>query len=97
MSRNLEEAKLSVISDIKKIFNDNKYPMLPIDESPIQGDISIICFPGAKQLKKSPERVAKNVSEIISHIELIKETAKLEIKKIISECPIRGVRVILVV
>ena len=74
MSRNLEEAKLSVISDINKIFKKNKYPMLPIDENPIQGDISIICFPGAQPLKKSPEEVAKNVSEMISHIKLIKET-----------------------
>ena len=74
MSRNLEEAKLSVISDINKIFKKNKYPMLPIDENPIQGDISIICFPGAQSLKKSPEEVAKNVSEMISHIKLIKET-----------------------
>ena len=74
MSRNLEEAKLSVISDINKIFKKNKYPMLPIDENPIQGDISIICFPGAQPLKKSPEEVAKNVSEMISHIKLVKET-----------------------
>ena len=74
MSRNLEEAKLSVISDINKIFEENKFPMLPIDDNPIQGDISIICFPGAQPLKKSPEEVAKNVSEMISHIKLIKET-----------------------
>jgi len=74
VSRNLEEAKLSVISDINKIFKKNKYPILPIDENPIQGDISIICFPGAQTLKKSPEEVAKNVSEMISHIKLIKET-----------------------
>ena len=74
MSRNLEEAKLSVISDINKIFKENKHPILPIDENPIQGDISIICFPGAQSLKKSPEEVAKNVSEMISHIKLIKET-----------------------
>jgi len=74
VSRNLEEAKLSVISDINKIFKENKHPILPIDENPIQGDISIICFPGAQSLKKSPEEVAKNVSEMISHIKLIKET-----------------------
>mgnify|MGYP001361683667 FL=1 len=74
MSRNLEEAKLSVISDINKIFEENKFPMLPIDDNPIQGDISIICFPGAQPLKKSPQEVAKNVSEMISHIKLIKET-----------------------
>ena len=74
MSRYLEEAKLSVISDINKIFKKNKYPILPIDENPIQGDISIICFPGAQILKKSPEEVAKNVSDMISHIKLIKET-----------------------
>jgi len=74
VSRNLEEAKLSVISDINKIFEENKFPMLPIDDNPIQGDISIICFPGAQPLKKSPQEVAKNVSEMISHIKLIKET-----------------------
>ena len=74
MSINLEEAKLSVISNINKIFKENNYPILPIDENPIQGDISIICFPGAQLLKKSPEEVAKNVSDMISHIELIKET-----------------------
>ena len=74
MSINLEEAKLSVISNINIIFKENNYPILPIDENPIQGDISIICFPGAQLLKKSPEEVAKNVSEMISHIELIKET-----------------------
>ena len=74
MSRNLEEAKLSVISDINKIFEENNFPMLPIDDNPIQGDISIICFPGAQPLKKSPEEVAKNVSEMISRIKLIKET-----------------------
>ncbi len=74
MSRNLEEAKFSVISDINKIFKENNYPILPIDENPIQGDISIICFPGAQALKKSPQEVAKNVSEMIYDIELIKET-----------------------
>ena len=74
MSRNLEEAKLSVISDINKIFDENNFPILPINDNPIQGDISIICFPGAQPLKKSPEEVAKNVSDMISHIKLIKET-----------------------
>ena len=74
MSRNLEEAKFSVISDINKIFKENNYPILPIDENPIQGDISIICFPGAQALKKSPQEVAKNVSEMIYDVELIKET-----------------------
>ena len=74
MSKHLEEAKLSVISDIDKIFKENNYPRLPIDENPIQGDISIICFPGAQHLKKSPKEVAKKVSEMISHIKLIKET-----------------------
>ena len=74
MSKHLEEAKLSVISDIDKIFRKNNYPILPIDENPIQGDISIICFPGAQPLKKSPQEVAKKVSEMISHIKLIKET-----------------------
>ena len=58
MSRTLKEGKDSLISNIKQVFKDNNFPQLPIDEDPIQGDLSIICFPGAQILNKSPEEVA---------------------------------------
>ena len=62
MSRSLRKVKDSVISSINQIFKDREYPKLPIDDSPIQGDLSIICFPGAQPLKKSPEAVANEAS-----------------------------------
>ena len=74
MSRNLKEAKLSVISEINKILKDNNYPALPIDKTPIQGDISVICFPGARILNTSPEDVANNVSRMVTCIKLVKES-----------------------
>ena len=74
MSRNLKEAKLSVISEINKILKDNNYPALPIDKNPIQGDISVICFPGARILNTSPEDVANNVSRMVTCIKLVKES-----------------------
>ena len=74
MSRNLDEAKASVISDIVEILKANNFPELPIEKNPIQGDLSVICFPGAKSLRKSPHEVAKVVSELISNVNLVKET-----------------------
>ena len=73
MSRTLKEAKNSIILDINKLFIENNFPLLPIDEDPIQGDLSIICFPGAKTLKKSPEKVAHEVSKILSNIKFVKD------------------------
>ena len=73
MSRNLDEAKASVISDIVEILKANNFPELPIEINPIQGDLSVICFPGAKSLRKSPHEVAKVVSELISSVNLVKE------------------------
>ncbi len=73
MSRNLDEAKASVISDIVEILKANNFPELPIEKNPIQGDLSVICFPGAKSLRKSPHEVAKVVSELISSVNLVKE------------------------
>ena len=74
MSRNLEAAKGSIISNINKVLKDHDYPVLPIDDNPIQGDISIICFPGAQILKKSPEDIAKDVSNLVLSLNLVKET-----------------------
>ena len=75
MSRTLKEAKDSVILNIKQIFKDNNFPKLPIDEDPIQGDLSIICFPGARILKKSPEQVADEVSTLVSNIKFVKKVS----------------------
>ena len=75
MSRNLKEAKDSVILNIKQIFKDNNFPKLPMDEDPIQGDLSIICFPGAQILKKSPEEVAEEVSTLVSNIKFVKKVS----------------------
>jgi len=75
VSRTLKEAKDSVILNIKQIFKDNNFPKLPIDEDPIQGDLSIICFPGAQVLKKSPEEVANDVSSLVSNIKLVKKVS----------------------
>ena len=74
MSRNLDEAKALVISNIVEILKANNFPELPIEINPIQGDLSVICFPGAKSLRKSPHEVAKVVSELISNVNLVKET-----------------------
>lgn len=73
MSRALKKGKDSLISNIKQVFKDNNFPQLPIKEDPIQGDLSIICFPGAQILKKSPEEVANEVSGLISNIKLVKK------------------------
>ena len=75
MSRTLKEAKDSVILNINQIFKDNNFPKLPIDENPILGDLSIICFPGAQILKKSPEEVAYKVSTLVSNINLVKKVS----------------------
>lgn len=74
MSRSLRKVKDSVISSINQIFKDREYPKLPIDDSPIQGDLSIICFPGAQPLKKSPEAVANEVAEMLSGLKFVKKT-----------------------
>ena len=74
MSRSLREVKVSVISNIKQIFKDREYPQLPIDDGPIQGDLSVICFPGAQPLKKSPEAVANEVAEMLSDLKFVKRT-----------------------
>jgi len=75
VSRTLKEAKDSVILNIEQIFKDNNFPKLPIDEDPIQGDLSIICFPGAQILKKSPEEVADEVSALVSNIKFVKKVS----------------------
>ncbi len=75
MSQTLKEAKHSLISNIKRVFKENDFPQLPIDEDPIQGDLSIICFPGAPVLKESPEKIATIVSNLVSDIALVKKVS----------------------
>ena len=75
MSQALRKVKESLISNIEKVFRDNDFPKLPINQNPIQGDLSIICFPGAQVLKKSPEEVANIVSKLVSDIKLIKKVS----------------------
>ncbi|MEC7712916.1 MAG: arginine--tRNA ligase, partial [Candidatus Thermoplasmatota archaeon] len=75
MSQTLRKGKESLISNIEKVFKDNDFPKLPIDQNPIQGDLSIICFPGAQVLKKSPEEVANIVSKLVSDIKLVKKVS----------------------
>ncbi len=75
MSQTLKEAKHSLISNIKRVFKENNFPQLPIDEDPIQGDLSIICFPGAPVLKESPEKIATIVSNLVSDIALVKKVS----------------------
>ena len=74
VSRAVYQSKALVISEIKKLFEDKKLPQLPIDEEPLQGDISIICFPGAQILGKRPEIIAEEVSSLVSSIKLVKTT-----------------------
>ena len=74
MSSTVTEAKKSLTSDIYKIFKANNIPQLPIDENPIQGDLSVICFPATQVLRKSPEEVALIVSKLLSDLVLIKNT-----------------------
>ena len=73
MSRTLKKGKDSLISNIRQVFKDNNFPQLPIDEDPIQGDLSIICFPGAQIRNKSPEEVANEVLGLVSNIKLVKK------------------------
>ena len=54
MSKIVDGVKKSIIFDINRLLEKNNYPQLPIDNTPIQGDLSVICFPGAQFLKKSP-------------------------------------------
>tara|TARA_B100000945_G_scaffold70833_1_gene53868 strand:+ start:8693 stop:10372 length:1680 start_codon:yes stop_codon:yes gene_type:complete len=75
VSQTLKEAKHSLISNIKRVFKENNFPQLPIDEDPIQGDLSIICFPGAPVLKESPEKIATIVSNLVSDIALVKKVS----------------------
>ena len=75
MSQTLRKGKESLISNIEKVFRDNDFPKLPINQNPIQGDLSIICFPGAQVLKKSPEEVANIVSKLVSDIKLVKKVS----------------------
>ena len=75
MSQTLRKGKESLISNIEKVFRDNDFPKLPINQNPIQGDLSIICFPGAQVLKESPEEVANIVSKLVSDIKLVKKVS----------------------
>ena len=74
MSRVVNGIKESVISDINKVLKEKSYPQLPIDIDPIQGDLSIICFPGAQILNKNPEQIALDVSRLVADINYIKST-----------------------
>ena len=74
MSSTVTEAKKSLTSDIYKIFKANNIPQLPIDENPIQGDLSVICFPATQVLGKSPEEIALIVSKLLTDLVLIKNT-----------------------
>jgi len=75
VSQALRKGKESLISNIEKVFRDNDFPKLPINQNPIQGDLSIICFPGAQVLKESPEEVANIVSKLVSDIKLVKKVS----------------------
>ena len=74
MSRVINGIKESVISDINNVLKKKNYPQLPIENNPIQGDLSIICFPGAQVLNKDPEQIALDVSGLVADINYIKST-----------------------
>ena len=54
----LAEAQQLVATALKEL----DWPELPYDHYPLQGDLAVICFPAAKQLKRSPPELAKELA-----------------------------------
>ncbi|SVA62490.1 uncharacterized protein METZ01_LOCUS115344, partial [marine metagenome] len=58
----LAEAQQLVASALKEL----DWPELPYDHYPLQGDLAVICFPAAKQLKRSPPELAKELATVLA-------------------------------
>ena len=57
----LVEAEQAVAAALRKL----GWPELPLDRSPQHGDLAVICFPVAKQLRKPPEALAKELASAL--------------------------------
>ncbi len=68
-----------IIEELSKL----NWPELPINSDPPEGDLSVICFPAAKEMKKKPEEIA---TELAKH--LLKETSIKEIETVNGYCNI---------
>ena len=42
------------------------WPALPLDRCPRQGDLAVICFPAAKQLRQLPEALATELATALA-------------------------------
>ena len=74
--RKLKEIILSELSNLK-------WPELPIDTSPPEGDLSVICFPASKKLGKNAKEIANELAKILS-----KETSIEKIETVNGYCNI---------
>ena len=83
MTNVLEKARAELKEIIIEELSKLNWPELPINNDPIEGDLSIICFPAAKKMKKAPEEVA---SELAEH--LLKTTSIKEIEIVDGYCNI---------
>ena len=68
-----------IIEELSKL----NWPELPINSDPPEGDLSVICFPAAKEMKKAPEEIATELAE-----HLLKETSIKEIETVNGYCNI---------
>ena len=73
MTNVLEKARAELKEIIIEELSKLNWPELPINSDPIEGDLSIICFPAAKKMNKTPEEVANDLAEHLLKTTTIKE------------------------
>ncbi|OIR15172.1 MAG: arginine--tRNA ligase [Marine Group III euryarchaeote CG-Bathy1] len=83
MTNVLEKARAELKEIIIEELSKLNWPELPINSDPIEGDLSIICFPAAKKMNKAPEEVANELAE-----HLLKTTSIKKIEIVNGYCNI---------
>ena len=58
----LAEAEETVAASLQEL----GWPALPLDPRPRQGDLAVICFPAAKQLRQLPEALATELAAALA-------------------------------
>ena len=75
MTDTIEKARSKLKEIIIEELSKLNWPELPINSDPPEGDLSVICFPAAKEMKKAAEEIATELAE-----HLLKETSIKEIE-----------------
>ena len=75
MSQIVGDRTIEAVNECLDLLRKKGFPKLPIDYEPPIGDFALICFPAAKEMRKKPEDIAKELAIEIENLETVESVS----------------------